>query len=161
MICWYVYTYNTIDCHCLVHFLLPIYMYFMMVQVMRSESSILILILISVLLECGYYFIFKGQVHVCLRKRGVPPCYTIQWATSLDVNYRSVPGKRPWALKHNSRFWPSRALTWDITSIRLYRSCYIDPLKLGTWVLTREWALAWDTTVSTCAYTWCDQEILL
>ena len=23
-------------------------------------------------------------------------------------------------------------------SIRLYRSCYIDPLKWGTWVLTRE-----------------------
>ena len=59
--------------------------------------------------------------------------------------YRSVPGKRPWALKHTSRFWPAWALTRDI-SIRLYRSCYIDPLKWGTWTLAR------DTTVITLAY---------
>ena len=36
--------------------------------------------------------------------------------------------------------------TRDITS---YRSCYIDPLKCSTWALTREWALARDTTVLT------------
>ena len=24
---------------------------------------------------------------------------------------------------------------------------YIDPMKCSAWVLTREWALAWDTTV--------------
>ena len=29
----------------------------------------------------------------------------------------------------------------------MYRSCYIDPLKCGTWALTREWALACDTMV--------------
>ena len=62
-------------------------------------------------------------------------------------DYRSVLGKRPWALKHTSRFWPAWALTRDILSIRLYRSCYIDPLKCGTWALVREWALARDTTV--------------
>ena len=62
--------------------------------------------------------------------------------------YRSVLGKRPWALKHNSQFCPTWALTRDQNSIRLYRSCYIDPLKWGTWALTREWALARDTTVS-------------
>ena len=64
-----------------------------------------------------------------------------------QYTYRSVPGKHPWALKHNSLFWPAWTLTRDIFSIRLYRSCYIDCLKCGTWVLTREWALAWDTTV--------------
>ena len=50
--------------------------------------------------------------------------------------------------KHTSQFWPAWALTWDITSIYLYRSCYIDPLKWGTWALTQEWALARDTTVN-------------
>ena len=60
--------------------------------------------------------------------------------------YRSVPGKRPWALKHNSRFWPAWALTQNINSICLYGSCNSDPLKFSTWALTREWALAWDTT---------------
>ena len=44
-------------------------------------------------------------------------------------DYRSVLGKHPWALKHTLRFWPAWALTRDIISIRLYRSCYIDPLK--------------------------------
>ena len=43
--------------------------------------------------------------------------------------YRSVLGKLPWVL------------TRDITSICLHRSCYIDPLKCGTWALAR------DTTV--------------
>ena len=55
--------------------------------------------------------------------------------------YNSVPGNHPWVLKHNSRFWPAWALTRDINSIGLYRSCHIDPLKCATW------ALAWDTTV--------------
>ena len=32
--------------------------------------------------------------------------------------------------------------------IRLYRSCYVDPLKYGTWALTREWMLALDTVVT-------------
>ena len=54
------------------------------------------------------------------------------------MRYRSVPGKRPWALKHNSRFWPAWALTQDQNSIRLYRSCYSDPLKCGTWALARD-----------------------
>ena len=61
--------------------------------------------------------------------------------------YRSVPGKCPWALKHNLQFWPAWALTRDINSICLYGSCNSDPLKFGTWALTREWALARDTTV--------------
>ena len=49
--------------------------------------------------------------------------------------------------QHTSLFWPAWALTQDRISIRLYRSCYIDPLKCGTWGLTWEWALAWDTIV--------------
>ena len=61
--------------------------------------------------------------------------------------YLSVPGKRPWALKHNSQFWPAWALTREQNSVHLYRSCYSGPLKYSTWVLTREWALARDTTV--------------
>ena len=67
-------------------------------------------------------------------------------------SYRSVPGKRPWALKHNSRFRPAWALTQDINSICLYGSCNSDPLKFGTWALTREWALAQDTTVVHALY---------
>ena len=46
--------------------------------------------------------------------------------------------------------WPAWVLTWDINIIAYiyyYGSSYIDPLKCGTWVLTQEWALAWDTTV--------------
>ena len=66
---------------------------------------------------------------------------------TIDCIYHSVPGKCPWVLQHNSRFWPVWALTWDIISIHLYGSCYLYPLKFGTWVLTWEWALAWDTTV--------------
>ena len=42
---------------------------------------------------------------------------------------------------------PLWALIRDIFSIRLYRSCYIDPLKWDMWVLTREWTLAWNTMV--------------
>ena len=64
----------------------------------------------------------------------------------LGAVYCSVPGKCP-ALKHNSRFWPAWALTRDQNSMHLYRSCYIDPLKWGTWALTWQWALAQDTTV--------------
>ena len=30
--------------------------------------------------------------------------------------YCSIPGKHPWALKHNLRFWPTWALTRDIYS---------------------------------------------
>ena len=41
------------------------------------------------------------------------------------------------------------SVTRDQNSIRLYRSCYSDPLKCGTWMLTREWALARDTMVCT------------
>ena len=37
------------------------------------------------------------------------------------------------------------SLTRDITSIPLYRSCYIDPLKRATWALTL------DTTVISAA----------
>ena len=33
--------------------------------------------------------------------------------------YHSVPGKRPWALKRNSRFWPVLALTRDINPLTL------------------------------------------
>ena len=38
--------------------------------------------------------------------------------------------------------------------IHLHRSCYIDFLKCGTWVLTREWALVRDTAVvhRQCSY---------
>ena len=36
--------------------------------------------------------------------------------------------------------------------IILYGSCYIDPMKHSTWVLTREWALAQDTMTVTCIH---------
>ena len=38
--------------------------------------------------------------------------------------YCSFLSRRTWILKHNLLFWPTWALTLDITSIRLYRSCY-------------------------------------
>ena len=62
--------------------------------------------------------------------------------------YSSVPGKCSWALNIPRDFWPAWALTWDQNSIRLYTSCYSGPLKCGTWALTREWALAQDTTIT-------------
>ena len=34
-------------------------------------------------------------------------------STSAIQKYHSVLGKRPWALKHNSRFWPTWTPTWD------------------------------------------------
>ena len=54
----------------------------------------------------------------------------------------SVLGKCPWALK--------LTILAHLPGIKIpcsYRSCYIDPLKLGTWALThgQEWALARDT----------------
>ena len=60
--------------------------------------------------------------------------------------YRSVPGKRPWVLKHNSRFSPAWALTRDQNPIRLYRSCYSGPLKCGTWALARDTTVMATTT---------------
>ena len=53
--------------------------------------------------------------------------------------YRSVPGKWPWVLKHNSQFCPTWALIWDINCIHLYGICCIDTLRSGTW---QEWVLA-------------------
>ena len=78
---------------------------------------------------------------------------TVVDTTCSVYEYHSVPGKRPWALKHNSQFWSARALTWDQNSIRLYRSCYRGPLKCGTSVLTREWVPARDTMVHVAMYT--------
>ena len=40
-----------------------------------------------------------------------------------------------------------------------YRSCYIGPLKCGTWVLTRKWVLAQDTTVVLCVYPYVSSEV--
>ena len=51
---------------------------------------------------------------------GTPVTTTTSIGTDICRNmYRSVPGKRPWVLKHTSRFCPAWALTWDIISIRL------------------------------------------
>ena len=43
------------------------------------------------------------------------------------------------------QFQQAWVLTWDINCMYLYGSCYIDPLKFGTWELSEEWALAQDT----------------
>ena len=63
--------------------------------------------------------------------------------------YHSVLGKHPWALKHNSQFWPTWALIQDQTSTRT------GPLEMwtGTYMGTyiREWALAKDTMVNAYA----------
>ena len=53
-----------------------------------------------------------------------------------------VPGKRPWWLKHNSRyrFWPAWVFTWDQNSICLYRSCWVLVIpsvsRVNMWALT-------------------------
>ena len=69
----------------------------------------------------------------------------------VGAQIRSVLGKHPWVLKHSSRFWPVWVLTRDI-----YHSCYmyIDPLKFGTWVLSQEWALAWNTIMVHVCMDW-------
>ena len=72
---------------------------------------------------------------------------SLVFLSHLSLCTHSVPGKRPWALKHNSRFWPTWVLTQDQNPIHLYRSCYSGPLKCDTWALTRKWALPRDTTV--------------
>ena len=45
--------------------------------------------------------------------------------------------------KHDLLFWPTWVLSWDVNSIIfiVYRSCYIDPFKFGTWALAWEWVL--------------------
>jgi hypothetical protein len=81
---------------------------------------------------------------VCTQLAGYS--HTPGWGKPCCYEYcRSVPGKRPWALKHDLQFWPAWALTRDQNPIRLYRCCYSDPLKCGTWALTQ---LARDTTVN-------------
>jgi hypothetical protein len=100
------------------------------------------------LCEVKYLFLVPTRTHTSLISH-CQSSVTLILRVLYYYHYRSVTGKRPWALKHYSRFWPAWALTWDQNPIRLYRSCYSDPLKCGTWALTREWALARDTTVST------------
>ena len=48
---------------------------------------------------------------------------TVHIITMAHINskYRSVPGKHPWVLKHNSRFWPAWALTQDINSMFVWK----------------------------------------
>ena len=41
--------------------------------------------------------------------------------------YRSVLGKRPWVLKHNSLFWPTQALTRDIFSYVCIEAATLTP----------------------------------
>ena len=85
---------------------------------------------------CMYLHVYKGP------KRDVTP-HQQGTFTSTVVSRVSAHGH----LNITRNFGPRRHLTWDITSIHLYRSCYIDPLKWAIWTLTREWAFARDTTV--------------
>ena len=80
--------------------------------------------------------IFIRQLHDYCRKKLGP--FFILILHSIRIYYRSVPGKRPWALKYNSRFRPAWALSRDIhvNSICLYGSCNSDSLKFGIWALT-------------------------
>ena len=52
-------------------------------------------------------------------------------------------------------------LTRDISCIHLYGNSYIDPLKFGTWVLTREWMLTreWVLAQDTIVYIQCNMSI--
>ena len=66
-----------------------------------------------------------GNGTVCtmysLKGRGTTKDRCCAWLTPTFCMYRSVQGKRPWALKHNSRFWPAWALTWDINSMFVWK----------------------------------------
>ena len=86
---------------------------------------------------------YKDIIMLCFK---VEYCGKVWQVLTEFANYRSVLGKCPWALKHNSQFWPAWALTRDINSICLYGSCNSDPLKFGTRALTR------DTTVIDLQY---------
>ena len=46
-----------------------------------------------------------------------------------------------WALKYDSVFACMSAYPGDYC-LRVYRSCYVDSIKCGAWVLTQEWELA-------------------
>ena len=63
---------------------------------------------------CKYWRYWARGCHTCNKVIGCK-CVFISHYT-----YRSVLGK------HKSRFWPAWVPSWDITSIHLYRSCYID-----------------------------------
>ena len=71
------------------------------------------------------------------------PWYSVVTFTTTVMSWVSAHGR----LNITCDFRPAWVLiiTQDINSIRLYRSCYIDPLKCGTWVLAR------DTTVHSSA----------
>ena len=94
------------------------------------------------------YIQYKVWVpHLVNLMQHIIECMRYMYSMCSQCTYRSVPRKRPWALKRNSRFWPAWVLTRDQNFIHLYRSSYSGPLKCGTGALTREWALARDTTV--------------
>ena len=73
-------------------------------------------VLIGVLIESMERFALHDPTGISAKTRQT------LCTTSLS-KYRNVPGKRLWALKHNSQFWPTWALIQDITLICLYRSC--------------------------------------
>ena len=59
--------------------------------------------------------------------------------------YHSVPGRCPWLLQHN--FVILAHVGTYLGYKHLYGGCYIDSLRCGTRVLTREWVLTWVTMV--------------
>ena len=61
----------------------------------------------------------KAQCMACIGMKNLIPIYLKDVGTTCTC---TRPGS--WALTHNSRFWPTWALIWDINSIHLYRTCY-------------------------------------
>ena len=116
-----------------------------------SSPSILFLYLYLSMMICRYYV--GQQAYIMITDLGILKqilvkdfdnfsdhtvrCKINQWKLSMascilystTCYYSSVPGKRPWVLKHNSRFWAAWVLTQDQNSMHLYRSCYSGPLK--------------------------------
>ena len=87
-------------------------------------------------------------------------CFSLSAVATSLLYYCGVPNKRPWALKHYSQFSPSWTLTQDINYcilVCLYRNCYIDPLKCGTWALTRDTMVAdyTDNDAAVCMFNIC------
>ena len=61
---------------------------------------------------------------------------SFRWST--QVEYCSLMGKHPWALKHT--FGLGGCVHW-------YRNSYNVPVKCSVLVPTQKWVLVWDTTL--------------
>ena len=100
--------------------------------------ALLSFLLLYILYHAGHYPVLRALDYK-VTQRHHPLSYTVSKVANLYPMFYYCHSVQPWMLKHNPWFWPSpQMLTQDINSIHLYRSCYIYPLKYGTWVPTQK-----------------------